>query len=105
MAGRVMVALSCALVVVLLAILIAVTLSNWVTDNPELVAYNAPRALPDYHFVEHGETLWDIANHYWPGQHTGKRVHDVVMLNGLHGERYIYPGQRLKLQESAVDTL
>ena len=91
------------IVIILLAVLLAVTLAGWLMDMPRLDAHHTE--IPEYHVVEHGDTLWDIANHYWPGQHTGRRVHDIVMLNDLANEPFIYPGQRLRLVQSANDTL
>lgn len=105
MGVRLVVAAAYAVAVVLTAVFIAAAVSTWLIDSHDLEAIHTPRALPDYHFVEHGETLWEIANHYWPGQHTGRRVHDIVMLNDLANEPFIYPGQRLRLVQSANDTL
>lgn len=62
-------------------------------DEPE-----APKDDPDTYVVKPGDSLWQIAvNH-------GMDVHELAKLNGLDLNRYIYPGQVLKLAPDAEDT-
>ena len=54
--------------------------------------------LPEYHRVTSGESYWSIARHYWPGQHTGERVHELRQLNAtLPGS--LQPGDVVYLRE------
>lgn len=64
------------------------------------VVYRVPAAdapdVPDYHIVEMGDTYWSIARTYWPGQHTGERVHELTQLN-LTAPDGLRAGQRVRL--------
>lgn len=44
--------------------------------------------------IEHGDTLWNIAEHYSDARHTNAFVKEVKALNGLTTDK-IYPGAYL----------
>ena len=68
------------------------------------VEVHTPRQIPPIHWVQPGESLWRIANLYWPGEHTGKRVHDLKTLNPDLGD-ILHPGDQIRLKKlrMAVD--
>lgn len=52
---------------------------------------------PDYHAVEPGDTLWQVATeHYAPGADPREKVEAIRLENGLEGYE-IQPGMRLEL--------
>lgn len=53
----------------------------------------------DYWIVGPGETVWDIARYCYPGDHTGRRVDEILRANpGLDPGR-LRVGQRIVLPE------
>ena len=56
-----------------------------------------PPPCGDYWVVTQGETLWAIARRCYPGEHTGKMVHEILARNpGVDPGRLVV-GQRIVL--------
>ena len=58
-----------------------------------------PPPCGDYWVVTPGDTLWSIARRCYPGEHTGRMVHEITSANpGVDAGR-LQVGQRLVLPE------
>lgn len=58
-----------------------------------------PQPNPETVVVGPGDTLWAIANAYYPGMHTGKVVHEIRKLNPEVDPGRLRVGQTVKLPQ------
>jgi len=79
------------LLVVLLVLVVAQISAERNTANG-----NEPVA-ERYVTVKPGDTLWAIAAREYPGQHTGKRVHEIRQLNPGIDPGRLQVGQRVRI--------
>lgn len=68
--------------VLLAAVAFGSGLADALTPEPEpVVSEPAPPPCGDYWVVTPGDTLWAIARRCYPGEHTGRMVHEIRRLN------------------------
>ena len=83
--------------VLLGAVFFGSQLADALTPAAPVVSEPAPPPCGDYWIVTPGDTLWAIARRCYPGEHTGRMVHEILARNpGVDAGR-LQAGQRIEL--------
>ena len=89
---------------IVIAVLVAIaltTIMTWIKTDLEawsntVIVADEPEVRQA--IVRSGDTLWAIASREYPGEHTGKMVHEILAVNPEIGrDCVIRPGQRVRL--------
>jgi len=84
--------------VLLAAVAFGSGLADALTPEPEpVVSEPAPPTCLDYWVVGPGDTLWRIAARCYPGEHTGRMVHEITSANPGVDPGRLRVGQTLRL--------